>query len=68
MLRARLRRRVIVSTKAGDAFRGVFFEADREAIVLRSAEAADPRGDKQWITADGEVVILVADVAYLQFE
>ena len=59
---------MLVSTKAGDAFRGVFFEGDSEAIVLRNAEQADPRGDRQFITADGEIVILTADIAFFQFD
>lgn len=67
VLKARLRHKVLVTCKSGDAFSGVFFEADREAVVLRSAQQADPRGDKQWVTADGEIVILVAEIAFMQF-
>lgn len=66
IIRNRLRRQVLVTTKNGDAFRGVFFDADSQAVVLRNAELADPRSDKQFIAAGGEVVILVADIAYLQ--
>lgn len=68
VLKARLVRRVLVTCKNGEAFRGVFFEGDGEAIVLRNAEQADPRGDRQFIMADGEIVILTADIAYFQFE
>lgn len=67
ILRDRLVRQVLVTLKTGDAFRGVFYQRDGEAIVLRNAELADPRSDKQFIAAGGEVVILVADIAYLQF-
>jgi small nuclear ribonucleoprotein (snRNP)-like protein len=67
ILRTRVRRQVLVTTKSGDTFRGVFFEHDSEAVVLRNAELADPRSDRKFIAANGEVVILVAEVAYLQF-
>lgn len=67
VLKSRLRRRVLVSTKTGDAFRGIWFDGDREAIVLRDAEHIQPNTDKQFVPADGEIVILMADVAYMQF-
>lgn len=67
VLKARLRRQVIVTCKTGDAFQGVFFEGDTEAIVLRSAAQIDPHAEAKFIPANGEVVILMADVAYFQF-
>lgn len=68
ILKQRLRRNVLVTLKSGDAFRGVLFERDSEALVLRNAALADPRSDNQFITASGEILCLWADVAYMQFD
>lgn len=67
VLKSRLRHQVLVSTKSGGAFRGVFFEGDAQVIVLRQAAQIDPGSEAKYITADGEIVILLADVAYFQF-
>ena len=67
ILKARLRHTAVVSLKNGEAFRGVLFEQDSQALVLRNAQQLDPRSDAGYITADGEIIILVADVAYMQF-
>ena len=61
------KRRAIVTLKTGEAFAGVLYAADRESLCLRSAElvaAGEKRGN---LPVDGEVLILRADVAYLQF-
>lgn len=63
---ARLKKRVIIKTKSGDGFRGIWWERDNEAIVLRDAEHIQPATDKQFVPADGEIVVLVAEVAYIQ--
>jgi small nuclear ribonucleoprotein (snRNP)-like protein len=67
ILRNRLRRQVLISTKSGATFRGVFFESDSQAVVLRAAAELDPRSDAKTIPADGEIVILVAEISYMQF-
>jgi small nuclear ribonucleoprotein (snRNP)-like protein len=67
VLRNRLKRRVLVSTKSGDAFRGIWFDGDNQAIVLRDAEHIQPATERQFVPADGEIVILVAEIAYMQF-
>lgn len=66
LLRLRLRHRVIITLKSGEAFSGVLYEADSEAVVLRDAEAlgAGERGKN--LVVDGEVLILRGDVAYMQ--
>ena len=66
LLRQRLRRRVIVTLKSGESFGGVLYEADTEAIVLRNAQAIG-MGEKQSnLAVDGEVLLLRADVSFLQ--
>lgn len=67
ILASRVRREAIVTLKTGDAFRGVVNEQDQRAIVLCSASLVDPQSDSKYVAANGEVVILVADIAYLQF-
>lgn len=56
-----------MSTKTGATFAGVYWEADSQALVLKDASEADPHSEAKWVKADGELVILIADVAYFQF-
>ncbi len=62
----RRRRQVLVTLKTGEAFSGVLFAVDREAIVLREAVAVafGPRSEN--VAVDGEALILRADIAYMQ--
>jgi small nuclear ribonucleoprotein (snRNP)-like protein len=66
VLRSRLRRKVIVTLKTGDAFQGLLFEADRQALVLREAVGVGAGPAGAHVGVDGELLILLADVAYLQ--
>jgi small nuclear ribonucleoprotein (snRNP)-like protein len=65
VLRSKVRRRVIVTLKSGDAFAGVLTSGDRQSIVLQQAEAAGRQGAH--VAVDGELLLFVEDVAYLQF-
>ena len=68
LIREHLRQRVIVTLKTGEAFGGVLFSADSEALVLRNAEVLDATStDRQAQPVDGELLILRPDVSYLQF-
>jgi small nuclear ribonucleoprotein (snRNP)-like protein len=62
----RLRRRVIVTIKTGEAFAGVLFAADHTALVLRETTALAYGPKSEHVAVDGEALILLADVAYLQ--
>lgn len=64
ILRNRLNRRALVTLKTSEAFSGVLYEVDAQALVLREAESID--GTRTNIAVDGEIVILRADVAYVQ--
>lgn len=66
VLRSRLRERFIVTTKDGAAFEGLLYSADRTALVLREAEAIGAADDKSNVSLDGEIIVLLSDVAYLQ--
>ena len=65
VLRSKLRDRVIVTMKDGSAFRGMLWQADRLTIVLRATEALGfgPQGAD--VAVDGELLLLLADVAYI---
>lgn len=67
VLKRRVKRSVLVTTKTQDAFRGVLWDWDRDACVLRNAEQmTNATADRPFVPVDGELVILVADVAYVQ--
>lgn len=62
VLAARRRSVFIVTTKDGRAFRGVLFDFDKRCMVLRNTEALEGSGP---ILVDGELLLLWADVAFL---
>ncbi len=64
ILRNRLRSEVIVTLKTGETYKGVLYEADHHAIVLRSASVLKSDGSR--FSVDGEVLVLRGDVAYCQ--
>lgn len=61
----RVRTKVLVSVKTGEAFEGVLWDADKQALVLRGASMVGVAGDAP-AAVDGEVVVLMGDVAYIQ--
>lgn len=62
------RHRVIVTLKSGAAFGGVLYEVDSEALVLKEASVLEDNGtDRRPVPADGNIVVLRADVDYMQF-
>lgn len=66
VLSGRFRERVIVTTKTGDSFDGVLYSADDKALVLRSASALGAGERKTDLPLDGELIVLLPDVAYIQ--
>lgn len=64
----RVRSRVLVTLKSGETFDGVLWEFDKTAIVLRNASelAATTNPDPSVTPIDGEFVVLVADVRFMQ--
>jgi len=57
-------RRVIVSTKTDKSFRGVLWRRRRGYLVLRDAQLLKGRGEV--VPMDGEVVIDVANIDFVQ--
>lgn len=66
VLNSRLREQVIVTTKTGDAFAGVLFSHDNKALVLRQTEALGAGERKTNLPLDGELIVLLPDVAFIQ--
>lgn len=66
LLAERARRQVIVTLKTTDAFRGVLYATDRETLVLREAHALAYGAKKDNVVVEGELILLRADVAYIQ--
>lgn len=66
ILRSRLRERVVVTLKTGDAFAGILYSSDDKALVLREAMAIGAAGRREDLPLDGELIVLVPDVAYIQ--
>lgn len=64
VLRNRLRSQVIITLKSGASFRGLLFDADSQALVLRNVEHLVERAGPNPV--DGELIVLTADVLYLQ--
>lgn len=64
VLKQRRRDVVIVTLKSGATFRGVLYDHDNQAIVLRSTEVVV--AGSQRTPVDGELMLFVTDVAHLQ--
>lgn len=66
VISSRLRERVVVTLKAGDSFSGVLFSHDSKALVIREAEALGAGERRTNLALDGEIIVLLVDVAYIQ--
>lgn len=62
----RFRERVIVTTKTGETFNGILFSCDEKALVLRHASALGAGERSTNLPLDGEIIVLFADVSFLQ--
>jgi hypothetical protein len=66
VLRSRLREQFLVTTKDGAAFSGILYTADDKCLALRNAEAVGAGENKTNLPLDGEIILLLSDVAFLQ--
>lgn len=66
VMKARMRHRVVVTLKDGGSFDGVLWETDSRVWVLRNAVALGAGDRDADVPVDGEVLVMVADVAYAQ--
>lgn len=61
--RTLVRRRCVVTLNDGAWFSGVLWASDDRCVILRGVETESQAGP---IAVDGEVVVLLGDVAYVQ--
>lgn len=66
VLSTRLRERVFVTKKNGDTFAGVLYSIDSTALVLKDTAAVGQGENKADLPLDGEVIVFVADVDFIQ--
>lgn len=66
LLAERLRDMVIITLKAGGAFRGLLFDMDDRTLVLREAVVLDDGNTATRVPVDGELLLARADVHYMQ--
>lgn len=66
LLRARLRHRVILTLNTGETWDGVLFDFDARAWVLREVTALGVGSNRTNVPVDGELLVLVEDIAYVQ--
>lgn len=66
VIASRLRERVIVTLKSGAAFDGLLYTHDDKALVLRQAQALGAGERSTDLPLDGELILLLPDVAYIQ--
>lgn len=63
---SRLRHRVVVTLKDGASFAGLLWEADQRVWVLRQAEALAAGDRNTDVPVDGEILLMIAEFAYVQ--
>lgn len=66
VISTRLRDRVVVTLKTGESFGGILFSHDTKALVLREATALGAGERATDLALDGELIVLLPDVAYIQ--
>lgn len=64
IVRASLRRKLLITTKDGHTWRAVLMEADANTLSLLEAEHISSDGTAT--KADGQVLVPRGDVAYMQ--
>lgn len=64
LIRERTLKRVVATLKSGSCFVGILYAADSEAFILRDAKLIQP--DREPTSVDGEVLVMRADLDYLQ--
>lgn len=60
------RDRIVVTMKTGESFAGVLWEQTDRDLVLRGAEALGLGENGAGLPVDGELLIFIADIAYVQ--
>lgn len=55
-----------MTLKTGDSFGGILYSEDGKALVIREAAALGAGERSTDLPVDGEIIVLLADVAYIQ--
>lgn len=66
VLQHRVREQIVATTKTGESFAGILYTSDRRALVLRNAAAVGAGENRTDLPLDGELILLLADVAFIQ--
>lgn len=66
VLKSRVCEQFLVTTKSGQAFAGVLWEIDDRALVLRNTQAVGAGENGIDLPLDGELVVLLSEVSYMQ--
>lgn len=66
VVRSKVRERLVVTLKSGASFHGVLFRADRSAWVLRDVVAMGVADRDDNAPVDGELLLFVSDIDYVQ--
>lgn len=61
-----MRDRVLVTLCSGEVFAGVLYEADDRSLVLRNSAAVGVAADRADVPVDGELLVLLTNVAFIQ--
>lgn len=59
-------RTVIVNLRSGTSFRGVIWRRTGPFVVVRNTEMLQDRGQAERHTLDGEVIVKLADIDFIQ--
>lgn len=65
-MKSRLRSNAVVTLKDGQSFGGVLWEFDSSALVLRNCQALGAGENRTNVPVDGELVVLLPDIAHIQ--
>lgn len=66
VLTGHLRERVVVTLKSGDSFNGLLYTHDDRVLELRQAQALGAGEKSTDLPLDGTLLVLMADVAFIQ--
>lgn len=66
LLKERLLERVVVTLKSGQSFEGLLYDLDPHAWFLRDSFAVGAGEKNTNLPLDGELIVLAADIAFVQ--
>lgn len=58
-----IKKQVVVNLKSGNAFRGIAYRRRGNLLILKQASVTDGKG---WTTVDGETVLKLSEIDFIQ--